>query len=126
MTDPAALADEYTKDELYERASDLDIDGRSEMTKDELAEAVAEAESAAAPSASSPGPLRPPQEATNPKVAGPPPVADQPGLGRAANPERVPGPRPNLGVGRVGAEIDRRRERAAADREAIAASRAEG
>jgi cation transport regulator ChaB len=29
-----------TKQELYERAQDLDIPGRSEMTKDELAEAI--------------------------------------------------------------------------------------
>ncbi len=31
-----------TKDELYATAQELDIDGRSQMTKDELAEAVAE------------------------------------------------------------------------------------
>ena len=30
-----------TKQELYERAQELDIPGRSEMTKDELAEAIA-------------------------------------------------------------------------------------
>ena len=30
-----------TKDELYERAKELDIDGRSNMTKEELAEAIA-------------------------------------------------------------------------------------
>ena len=30
-----------TKDELYERAKKLDIDGRSNMTKEELAEAIA-------------------------------------------------------------------------------------
>jgi cation transport regulator ChaB len=30
-----------TKDELYERAKALDIDGRSNMTKEELAEAIA-------------------------------------------------------------------------------------
>lgn len=32
--------EEWTKDELYERAQELDIDGRSEMTKDELIEAL--------------------------------------------------------------------------------------
>lgn len=30
-----------TKEQLYERAVDLDIPGRSRMTKDELAEAIA-------------------------------------------------------------------------------------
>ena len=30
-----------SKDELYERAKDLDIEGRSNMTKKELAEAIA-------------------------------------------------------------------------------------
>ena len=30
-----------TKEDLYERAKDLDIDGRSKMTKEELAEAIA-------------------------------------------------------------------------------------
>jgi hypothetical protein len=33
-----------TKDDLLERARKLDIDGRSKMTKDELAEAIAAAE----------------------------------------------------------------------------------
>ncbi|WCZ32034.1 DUF7218 family protein [Corynebacterium massiliense] len=32
--------DEWTKDELYERAQELDIDGRSEMSKDELITAL--------------------------------------------------------------------------------------
>lgn len=32
--------EEWTKDELYERAQELDIDGRSDMTKDELIEAL--------------------------------------------------------------------------------------
>ncbi len=32
--------EEWTKDELYERAQELDIEGRSEMTKDELIEAL--------------------------------------------------------------------------------------
>jgi hypothetical protein len=32
-----------TKAELYEKAKELDIDGRSKMNKDELAEAVADA-----------------------------------------------------------------------------------
>ena len=34
-------AEGNTKDELYERAKKLDIEGRSNMTKDELAEAIA-------------------------------------------------------------------------------------
>jgi len=32
--------EEWTKDELYERAKELDIDGRSDMTKDELIDAL--------------------------------------------------------------------------------------
>ncbi|MGP9723813.1 DUF7218 family protein [Corynebacterium sp. AOP40-9SA-29] len=32
--------DEWTRDELYERAQELDVDGRSSMTKDELIEAL--------------------------------------------------------------------------------------
>jgi hypothetical protein len=41
----AAESKEPTRDELYARASELDIPGRSEMNKDELAAAIAEAES---------------------------------------------------------------------------------
>jgi hemerythrin superfamily protein len=37
----AALGD-LTREELYEKAQELDIDGRSSMSKDELAEAVAQ------------------------------------------------------------------------------------
>jgi hypothetical protein len=32
--------EEWTKDELYERAQELDIEGRSDMTKDELIDAL--------------------------------------------------------------------------------------
>ncbi len=32
--------EDWTMDELYERAQQLDIDGRSDMTKDELIEAL--------------------------------------------------------------------------------------
>ncbi|HJG45787.1 DUF7218 family protein [Corynebacterium variabile] len=32
--------DDWTKDELYDRAKELDIDGRSSMTKDELIDAL--------------------------------------------------------------------------------------
>ncbi len=32
--------EEWTRDELYERARELDIDGRSEMSKDELIAAL--------------------------------------------------------------------------------------
>lgn len=35
--------DEWTKEALYERARDLDVDGRSDMTKDELIAALREA-----------------------------------------------------------------------------------
>jgi hypothetical protein len=41
---PAEDLDSLTKNELYERAQELDIPGRSSMKKDELAEAVREAE----------------------------------------------------------------------------------
>jgi uncharacterized protein YjbJ (UPF0337 family) len=43
-TDPDALAADRTKDELYDRAQELGIEGRSEMTKDELAAAVSRRE----------------------------------------------------------------------------------
>lgn len=32
--------DEWSKDDLYDRAQELDIEGRSDMTKDELIEAL--------------------------------------------------------------------------------------
>ena len=32
--------EDWTKDDLYERAQELDIDGRSDMTKDELINAL--------------------------------------------------------------------------------------
>lgn len=32
--------EEWTRDDLYERAQELDIDGRSDMSKDELTEAL--------------------------------------------------------------------------------------
>ncbi len=32
--------EDWTKDELYDRAQELDIDGRGDMTKDELIEAL--------------------------------------------------------------------------------------
>ena len=32
--------EEWTKDELYERAQELDVEGRSDMSKDELIEAL--------------------------------------------------------------------------------------
>ena len=32
--------EEWTKEELYDRAQELDIEGRSDMTKDELIEAL--------------------------------------------------------------------------------------
>ena len=32
--------EDWTKDELYERAQELEIDGRSDMTKDELIKAL--------------------------------------------------------------------------------------
>jgi hemerythrin superfamily protein len=39
----SAVLKELTRDELYERASKLDIPGRSEMTKEQLVEAIANA-----------------------------------------------------------------------------------
>jgi hemerythrin-like domain-containing protein len=38
-----AKAELTTKADLYEKAKELDVEGRSEMSKDELAEAVAKA-----------------------------------------------------------------------------------
>jgi hypothetical protein len=40
---PDEADDEPTRDELYERAKELDIQGRSDMNKDELAAAVEDA-----------------------------------------------------------------------------------
>jgi uncharacterized protein YjbJ (UPF0337 family) len=39
-TNPRALAADHTKDELYARAQQMGIEGRSEMTKDELAREI--------------------------------------------------------------------------------------
>jgi uncharacterized protein YjbJ (UPF0337 family) len=39
-TNPRALARDHSREELYERATELGIEGRSEMTKDQLAEAI--------------------------------------------------------------------------------------
>ena len=36
----AASYEEWTKDDLYERAQEIGIDGRSDMTKDELIKAL--------------------------------------------------------------------------------------
>lgn len=36
----ASSYEDWTKDELYQRAQELDIEGRSDMTKDELIEAL--------------------------------------------------------------------------------------
>ena len=38
--DPTSALDERTSDELYNRARELDIEGRSEMSKEELVEAI--------------------------------------------------------------------------------------
>lgn len=37
---PNTRLESRTRDELYNRAQELDIDGRSDMTKDELVEAI--------------------------------------------------------------------------------------
>ena len=39
-TNPAALAEDHTKEELYDRAQQLGVEGRSRMTKQELAEEI--------------------------------------------------------------------------------------
>lgn len=43
-TDPDRLAADRSKDELYDEARELDVEGRSEMNKDELAEEVSRRE----------------------------------------------------------------------------------
>ena len=43
-TDPDQLAADRSKEELYEEAQDLGVEGRSEMNKDELAEEVSRRE----------------------------------------------------------------------------------
>jgi hypothetical protein len=42
---PNAPLDERTRDELYNRAQELDIDGRSDMTKEQLIEAIRDKQS---------------------------------------------------------------------------------
>lgn len=61
MTDEADSEDTRTRDELLAVAAELDIDGRSKMKRDELAEAVAEAEAseAVADPAPEPAPAAP-------------------------------------------------------------------
>jgi hypothetical protein len=44
-TESETTSDEVTKAELYEQAQELDIEGRSSMDKEELTEAIEEAES---------------------------------------------------------------------------------
>lgn len=44
-TSTEGATEEPTKDELYEEAKELDVEGRSSMNKDELQEAVEEADS---------------------------------------------------------------------------------
>ena len=39
-TDPDALARDHTRDELYERAQRLGVEGRSKMTKKQLAKEI--------------------------------------------------------------------------------------
>lgn len=39
-TNPRALAADHSREELYARAEDLGVEGRSDMTKEELAEAI--------------------------------------------------------------------------------------
>jgi len=46
VTEETHESDEPTKEELYEKAQELDVEGRSTMDKAELAEAVEEAEEA--------------------------------------------------------------------------------
>lgn len=103
-----------------EPEASVDVSDAPEEAEAEQAEVADDAPTPA------PGPLRPPLGATNPKVAGPPPVADQPGLGRAANEYDAPGQSPNLSTDRVGAEIKRRRERAAEHAKSVPASSDEG
>jgi uncharacterized protein YjbJ (UPF0337 family) len=43
-TNPRALAEDHSKDELYDRAQQLGIEGRSEMTKEELAAEISRRE----------------------------------------------------------------------------------
>lgn len=48
-TPTSGAANEPTYDELYERAQELDIEGRSDMNKDELAAAISKSRTAARP-----------------------------------------------------------------------------
>lgn len=99
-----------------EQPSEADNDSESKGGED------TEAQDAPDGSALPELPGRPAQEATNPKVAPPPPPSEQPGVGGPANPEPDPrlGPLPNLDNGRIGAEIDAAQARAEEHRQEIA------
>lgn len=112
-TDASTLADESTRDDLYERAQELDIEGRSEMTKDELAAAVADAENAQEGTVARSA-LRP--EVGSPLSTGPvPSTAPQ----RDVNPERAPGQAPvaTRSSSRIGERIKRQRKLSGRDAE---------
>lgn len=94
-----APSDGPTKEELYERAQELDIQGRSDMDKEELAAAIAEEEDGT------------PEGAVRSTPTAPPPAAaDQPGVGRAANPESSGQPLVNRSASRIGAKVNQARQ----------------
>lgn len=115
----AAAAEGPTRDELYEKAQDLDIEGRSEMNKDELQAALEQAEGGGG-SDPARSPLRAEPGATTPKTGPVPPATVE---GQTALTGGVPVPESdrrfglprNASVSRV---RDRRKERIAAAREA--------
>lgn len=111
----APADDGPSRDELYERAQELDIEGRSDMNKDELAAAVEAAESgsddsgaAAAPS----DPLRHTPGATTPKTGPVPPATPVEGSGNISE-RRYGGGRSLSRVITSGERREERRERLA-------------
>lgn len=67
------MADEPTKEELYEQAKALDIEGRSDMSKDELAAAVGQAQ------AEQTGGTNAPAETADPQAGQPTPATNDQG-----------------------------------------------
>lgn len=63
------MAEEPTRDELYEQAKALDIEGRSDMNKDELAAAVEQAQAEQSGGANAPAEPAPHPQAGEPTPA---------------------------------------------------------
>lgn len=104
---------EQTKDELYERAQDLDIEGRSEMSKEELAIAIADAEDGSSNAGGGErDPLRHTPGSTSPKTGPVPPPGPVAGSGNVESDSRF-GIAANRSASRVVTSRERREARRA-------------